>query len=182
MSRPEAQVEILYSAGEIDARVTALAEEIAESLGDDLMIIAVLKGSFVFAADLLRALHHTGAHPQVDFMSLSSYGKGMKSSGTVTVLRDITDDVAGRNVLLVDDILESGRTLAFARDLIRDRGAARVEICVLLEKPGKRKAEVTADHIGFETPDLFVVGYGLDYANFYRELPYIGVVQSDKAD
>lgn len=182
MNRPEAQVEILYSAGEIDARVKLLAEDIAGSLGDDLMIIAVLKGSFVFAADLLRALHHAGAHPQVDFMSLSSYGTGTQSKGTVTVLRDITDDVAGRNVLLVDDILESGRTLAFARDLIRDRGAARVEICVLLEKPGKRKAEVTADHVGFETPDLFVVGYGLDYANFYRELPYIGVVQSDNAD
>ena len=100
------------------------------------------------------------------------------SRGRVEILRDISDDVAGRDVLLVDDILESGRTLAFARDHLLGLGARRVSLCVLLHKPGKLKAEVRADFVGFETPDLFVVGYGLDYAHYYRELPYIGVVKT----
>jgi len=175
--KPEARVEILYSAAQIAARVTALADVIAQSLGPEPMVVAVLKGSFVFTADLLRALHHHGAHPQVEFLTLASYGAGTESRGRIDILRDITDDVAGRDVLLVDDILESGRTLAFARDHLQGRGARKVWLCVLLHKPGKLKAEVTADFVGFETPNLFVVGYGLDYAHHYRELPYIGLLR-----
>jgi hypoxanthine phosphoribosyltransferase len=174
--RPEARVEVLFSAAEIQARVEVLADRIAADLGAEPMVVAILKGSFVFTADLMRALHHHGAHPQIDFLTLSSYGSGTESRGEVTVVRDIADDVGGREVLLVDDILESGRTLAFARQHLSASGAARVRLCVLLHKPGKRKAEIEADYIGFETPDLFVVGYGLDYAHYYRELPYIGII------
>jgi len=167
---------MLYSAAEIEARVNALAADIADTLGGELMVVAILKGSFVFTADLLRALHHHGVHPRIDFMTLSSYGSGTESSGQVEIVRDITDDVRGARVLLVDDILESGRTLAHAAALLTDRGAASVNLCVLLDKPGKRQAEITADHVGFAIRDQFVVGYGLDYAHYYRELPYIGAI------
>ncbi len=180
MAHPKGSVEIMYSAGEIAARVDILAGEIVDALGRDVIVVAVLKGSFVFTADLLRAMHHKGAHPLIDFMTLSSYGKGMESSGKVMVTRDITDDVAGRKVLLVDDILESGRTLAFAKQLLDERGADSVDIAVLLEKPGKRKADLDANYVGFVIPDKFVVGYGLDYAHNFRELPYIGVLSLEE--
>ena len=139
--------------------------------------ISILKGSFVFAADLIRALHGAGLSPEVEFLSLSSYRTGTVSTGEVTVLRDIESDVRGRDVLLIDDILESGRTLAFARDLMHARGARRVGIAVLLEKPGKRAQPLDADHVGFICPDLFVVGYGMDVAHAFRELPFVGVVE-----
>ena len=142
-------------------------------------MLSVLKGSFVFAADLLRALHKAGLSPEVEFISLSSYGAGTVSSGELRVVRDFDSDVAGRDVLLVDDILESGRTLAFARDLLLDRGARRVAIAVLLDKPGKRKVRLDADHVGFVCPDAFVVGYGMDVAHAYRELPFVGIVENE---
>jgi len=178
MSHPGAKVEILYSAAEIANRVAALAGSIAATLGPDLLVVAILKGSFIFAADLIRALHHAGLHPEIDFMTLSSYGTGTESSGQVGISRDVTESLVGRQVLLIDDILESGRTLAFARASLEARGA-KVSLCVLLEKPGRRKAPIDADFIGFVCPDRFVVGYGLDFAHYYRELPYIGVIQSD---
>ena len=176
-TRPEGRVTMLYPAAAIAARVDALAHDIARRFGPDLLIVALLKGSFMFTADLLRALHRHGVHPRIDFMALASYGSGAASSGTVTVLRDISEDVAGQPVLLVDDILESGRTLARASAILRARGAGIVEVCVLLEKPGKRAETVTAEHVGFVIPDRFVVGYGLDYAHYYRELPYIGALE-----
>ncbi len=177
--RPPGTVEVMYSAAEIGARVGALAAEIADTLGPEIMVVAVLKGSFVFTADLLRALHHHGVHPRIDFMTLSSYGTGTESSGKVAVTKDISDDVLGAKILLIDDILESGRTLAFARELLRDRGAEQVQLCVLLDKPEKRKVEVDADYVGFSIGDAFVVGYGLDYAHYYRELPYIGTISTE---
>ena len=176
MSRPGAKVEVLYSAAEIAERIRLLAAAIAAGMGPDLLVVAILQGSFIFAADLVRALHHAGLHPEIDFMTLSSYGAGTESSGRVAINRDVTEGVAGRQVLLIDDILESGRTLAFARDALRARGA-EVRICVLLDKPGKRKTALEADFTGFVCPDRFVVGYGLDYAHYYRELPYIGLVE-----
>ena len=109
-------------------------------------------------------------------MTLSSYGTKTESSGNVAIIRDITDDVQGAKILLIDDILESGRTLAFARELLLNRGADQVQLCVLLDKPEKRKVKVNADYVGFSIGDSFVVGYGLDYAHFFRELPYIGTV------
>ena len=177
--RPPGTVEVIFSAAEIGARVGALAAEIADTLGPEIMVVAVLKGSFVFTADLLRALHHHGVHPRIDFMTLSSYGTGTESSGKVAVTKDISDDVRGAKILLIDDILESGRTLAFARELLRDRGAEQVQLCVLLDKPEKRKIEVDADYVGFSIGDAFVVGYGLDYAHYYRELPYIGTISTE---
>jgi len=174
-------VEVLISAREIAGRVTALAEEIAKKLPPDLMIVSLLRGSFVFTADLIRALHLVTAkniRPQVDFMTLASYGRGTTSSGTIQIVRDLTENVEGRDVLIVDDILESGRTLTFARELVESRKAKSIRIAVLLEKPGKRKVDIRADFIGFVIPDKFVVGYGLDYANYYRELPFIGVISA----
>ena len=169
-------IEVMYSAAEIDTRVNILAEEIVHQLGPEFMVVAVLKGSFIFSADLIRAMYHHGARPEIDFMTLSSYGKNKESSGTVEILRDMVSSVEGKKVLLIDDILESGRTLHFAKDLLLSRGASEVAISVLLEKPGKRKAELDADFIGFRTPDRFVVGYGLDFAHRFRELPFIGVL------
>ncbi len=170
----EPNIEILFSSGDIAQRNTELAEQISKDLGPDILVIAVLKGSFVFAADLIRALHHAGVRPQIDFMALSSYGDKSISSGTVVITRDIMDTVKGRKVLLIDDILESGRTMEFATRELLDRGAETVKTCLMLDKKGKRVMDFEADFVGFDCPDLFVIGYGLDYAHYYRELPYIG--------
>ena len=167
-------IEILFDAREIAARTREIAREIAEAGFSDLLVVPILKGSFVFGADLLRALHGAGMALEVDFIFLSSYRDKTRSSGSVEVLRDIEVDVSGRDVLLVDDILESGRTLAFARDLIGARGANRVITCVLLDKPGKRATDIGADFRGFECPDAFVIGYGMDLSHRFRELPYVG--------
>ena len=174
---PERKIRVLFDADTIAARNAALAKEITATATDQLLVVAVLKSSFIFAADLIRALHAAGLAPEVEFISLSSYRDGTVSSGTVTVLHDVESDVRGRDVLLIDDILESGRTLAYAKDLFAARGAKRVLTCVLLEKPGKRAVSLKADYVGFECPDLFVVGYGMDVAHAYRELPFVGVVE-----
>ena len=130
-------IPVLFTAAEIKERVEALAGEIAAKLPSDFLIVSLLRGSFMFTADLVRELYAVGIHPQIDFMTLSSYGEGSKSSGNVAVGRDITDDVKGRTVLIVDDILETGRTLRYAHDLLIERGAADVKIVMLLEKPNK---------------------------------------------
>lgn len=171
------RVRPLFVAEAIAERNRQLAAEIAAADPKNLLVIAVLKGSFVFAADLIRALHEAGLAPEVEFISLSSYRDATVSSGSVAIIRDIDSDVRGRDVLLVDDILESGRTLAFAKDLLTARGARRVLTAVLLEKPGKRAVAIAADFVGFECPDLFVVGYGMDVAHAYRQLPFVGVVE-----
>ncbi len=170
-------IRVLLDAPTIAARNAEIAKEIAAAGYDNPLVVSVLKGSFVFAADLIRALHDAGMSPEVEFISLSSYRSGTTSSGEVTVLRDIETDVAGRDVILIDDILESGRTLCFARDLMVSRGASRVGIAVLLDKPGKLAQPLAADHVGFTCPDLFVVGYGMDVAHAFRELPFVGVVE-----
>ena len=170
-------VSIRFSAAEIAARVDVMADELAAQLPRDTRVVSVLKGSFVFAADLIRALSRAGADWSMDFLTLSSYGAGTESSGQVRIVRDIVDDVRDRDVLLIDDILESGFTLTFARNLMKERGAHRVWICTLLDKPHKRRTELKADFVGFEAGDEFVVGYGLDWAHRFRGLPYIGVVE-----
>ncbi len=169
----------LFVAEEIAARVEALAGEIAAAMPGELLVVAILKGGFVFAADLIRALHRAGMHPRVDFMTLSSYGEDKESSGDIKIARDLSDDVRGRDVLIVDDILESGRTVAAAKDLLLARGARTVKLCMLLDKPGKRAVECEADYCGFTVPDVFVVGYGLDYAHYFRDLPYIGMLERE---
>ena len=172
------KIEVLFTAEQISRRNRQLAEEIA--LGDlrDPLVISILKGSFVFAADLIRKLHKAGLSPEVEFISISSYGAGTEA-GTPVVLRDVESDVKGRDILLIDDILESGGTLKFARDLMLERGARKVAIVTLLDKTMKRKAELNADYIGFECPDKFVVGYGMDVSHAFRELPFVGVVTGD---
>jgi hypoxanthine phosphoribosyltransferase len=174
------QVKILFDEAALANRTQALAREISAANPKDLLVVAILKGSFMFAADLLRALHRVGLEPQVEFFHLSSYLEGTVSSGAVKILRDIESSVRDRDVLLVDDILESGRTLAFAKDLLVARGARRVLICTMLEKPGKRAVSIDADFVGFRCPDVFVVGYGMDVAHSYRELPFIGRVVTSR--
>ena len=171
-------IRVLFDTDAIAERTAAVAQAVAEDRPHELLVVAILKGSFMFAADLLRAMHHVGLAPQVEFIHLSSYGAAQQSSGTVKVLRDIDSDVDGRDVLLVDDILESGRTLAFAKSLLLGRGARRVMmICVMLDKPGKRAVAIEADFKGFDCPDVFVVGYGMDAGHSHRELPFVGVVE-----
>ncbi|WP_448950394.1 hypoxanthine phosphoribosyltransferase [Labrys neptuniae] len=170
-------IKVLFDAETIAKRNAALVQEIKARNLENLLVVAVLKGSFVFTADLLRAMHEAGMSPEVEFVHLSSYRESTVSSGTVNILHDVESDVRGRNVLLVDDILESGRTLAFAKDLLAARGAKQVLSCVLLDKPGKSQVNIKADFIGFECPDLFVVGYGMDVAHSYRQLPFVGVVE-----
>jgi hypoxanthine phosphoribosyltransferase len=167
---------VLFTEAEIAARVSSIAHGVAAAKPVNLLVVPVLKGSFVFAADLLRAMHSAGLSPEVDFMMLASYRARTSSSGQVEILRDIETDVRGRDVLLVDDILESGRTLAFAKDLLTARGASRVLTAVLLDKPGHRAAELDADFKGFDCPDRFVVGYGMDMGHAFRELPFVGHV------
>ena len=172
------KISTLYSAEEIQERNLAMAQEIGERTHDGLIAIAVLKGSFVFAADLIRAMHARGLEPEVEFITLSSYGAGTVG-GEVKILRDIDSHVNGRDVLLIDDILESGNTLAFAQNLMMERGAKSVQIAVLLDKHSRRKAAVKADYVGFDCPDKFVVGYGMDVAHAFRELPFVGIVEGD---
>jgi len=174
-------VAIRFSAAEIATRVDEMAADLAAKLPADTLVVSVLKGSFVFAADLIRALSRAGANWSMDFLTLSSYGTATQSSGDVRIVRDIVDDVRERDVLLVDDILESGLTLSFAKNLLKERGAHRVWVCTLLDKPHKRRAELQADFTGFEAGDEFLVGYGLDWAHRFRGLPYIGVVEKPAA-
>ena len=174
------RIDVLFTETQIAERIKTLAAEIAATKPQGLLVVPILKGSFIFAADLIRAMHHAGLSPEVDFMILASYRAAKVSSGAVDVLRDIESQVEGRDVLLVDDILESGRTLAYAKDLLTARGAKSVRSAVLLFKPGHLAASIRADFCGFDCPDLFVVGYGMDMAHQFRELPFVGHVIQDK--
>jgi len=174
--------------------VVATEEDIAEALerisaqvredydGTDLLLVGVLKGAVMVMADLSRRL---GTHTQMDWMAVSSYGSGTKSSGVVRILKDLDTDLAGRHVLVVEDIIDSGITLSWLLKNLRSRGAASVEVATLLRKPAAAKVTVDVKYVGIEIPDKFVVGYGLDYAERYRTLPYVGVlaphVYSDSA-
>ena len=173
-------IEPLYSARQIADQIETLAQEIAASNLDSFIIIAILKGSFVFAADLIRALHHAGQKPEMDFLTLASYGTATSSSGEVTIIRDIDSIVEGRSILIIDDILESGRTLAFAKSHLEELGAKEVKTCVLLNKQVERSVDINADYAAFDCPDLFVIGYGMDLAHKYRELPFIGVLKPNE--
>lgn len=173
------QIDVIFSPEVINSRVHELAAEIRAAGLDNLLVVAILKGSFIFAADLIRALHEVGLSPEVDFITLSSYRKGTQSTGRVEILRDIDLDVTDRNILLVDDILESGRTLAFAKDLLAARGARKISTCVLLRKELNRAVDIEADFHAFDCPELFVVGYGMDVAYRYRQLPFVGCITRD---
>ena len=172
------KIEVLFSAEDIARRITEIAEDVALSELKNILVVSILKGSFVFAADLIRAFHRAGMAPEVEFISVSSYGAGTEA-GKLRLLRDVESDVSGRDIILIDDILESGNTLKFTRDLMLERGAYRVAIIALLDKSVRRRAEIEADFVGFECPDKFVVGYGMDVGHAFRELPFVGVVTGE---
>jgi hypoxanthine phosphoribosyltransferase len=169
-------VEILFEAATIARRVDELAVEIAAALPRSFTVAGLLKGAFVLVADLVRALDRAGCEPKVEFLQVSSYGLGKDSSGNVKVIGGMPDSVSGQPVLLVDDIQDTGRTIAFTRALLAEHGAARIWTCALLDKPSRRVVGGDCDFTGFVIPDVFVVGYGIDFAENYRHLPYIGKV------
>src|SRR6188472_2303728 len=166
--------EVLVTEDEIRAKLAELARRIeADYEGRDLLVVGVLKGAVMVMADLSRELRR---HVEMDWMAVSSYGAGTQSSGVVRILKDLDTDLSGRDVLIVEDIIDSGLTLSWLRENLESRGAASVEICALLRKPEAAKVEVDVRYVGFEIPNAFVVGYGLDYAEQYRNLRGIGVL------
>jgi hypoxanthine phosphoribosyltransferase len=168
----------LISEEELRAKVVELGRAISETYDDEdcPLLVCVLKGAFIFLADLTR---HLGMRHEVDFMEVSSYGAGTESTGVVRILLDLEQSIEGRHVLIVEDIVDSGRTLAYMRRNLQTRGPASLRVCALLSKPSRREVDVELDWVGFEVPNEFVVGYGLDYAEDYRNLPFIGVLKED---
>ena len=170
-------LEVLFSEEQLHARVKELGHQIAKDLGDkEPFFIGILKGSYVFMADLLREVDVLCG---MDFMSVSSYGAGVSTSGAVKITKDLSQDIQGKNVVIVEDILDSGVTLSYLKKYLEVRQPASITICTLFDKPSRRKTDITADYVGFICPDAFIVGYGLDYAEKYRNLPYIGVLKPE---
>jgi len=168
---------ILLSEEEIREKVRELGETIRKDYeGKDLFMLAILKGSVVFMADLMRAIDHP---VQIDFMSIASYGNSRKSSGIVKILKDIDQNISGKNVLIVEDIMDSGQTLSFLVDLLQARNPQSLKICTFLDKPSRRVADIQPDYYGFVVPDEFIVGYGLDFAEKYRNLPYVAALKPE---
>ena len=172
----QSDIAVLYSETEVAERVDALARDIVADMGNDFVVVGLLKGAFVFVADLMRALHRAGAAPRVEFIRLSSYGLGKVSSGEVHVIGDIPMDLSNQDVLLVDDIVDTGRSVSYAQTLLRQRELASLKTCALIDKPSRREVETTVDYVGFTVGDRFIAGYGIDYAERYRALPFIGAV------
>jgi hypoxanthine phosphoribosyltransferase len=169
--------EILIGTEELQAKVAELGQQISEDYrGRNPLLICLLRGAVVFLSDLIRA---TDIPLEMDFMAISSYGDSTESSGVVRLMMDLKSNITGRNVLIVEDIVDTGRTLAYILDNLRTRRPADVKVCALLSKPSRREAPVEVDYLGFEIPDRFVVGYGLDYAENYRNLPFIGVLKPE---
>ena len=167
--------EILFSEEQLKERVAQIAAQIdRDYAGKELMLVSVLRGSFIFMADLVRAIT---VPCRVDFMAVSSYGSGTVSSGQVQITKDLSEDITGRHLLVVEDILDSGNTLSYLLEVLRARKPASIRLCTLLDKPERRVKPVHLDYTGFAIPDAFVVGYGLDYNEYYRNLPYIGVLR-----
>jgi hypoxanthine phosphoribosyltransferase len=171
----------LISESDIATRVSDMVKEIAEdSQGKELFVIGILKGSFIFLSDLLRLFYLHGIHPSLDFITIESYGSKKESSGKLKMLKDISTDIKNKWVLIVDDILDTGRTLAFAKEHFQKKKPASIRTCVFLDKPERRVNKFQADYVGFEIPDKFVVGYGMDYDNLFRELPYVAVLLDEE--
>ena len=166
---------VLYTEEELKQRVGELAAQITRDYeGKDLVLASVLRGSYIFMADLTRAID---LPMTVDFMVVSSYGAGTTSSGQVEIKKDLSDSIEGKHLIIVEDILDSGNTLYYLMDVLRVRKPASIKICTLLDKPERRAKPITADYSGFTIPDAFVVGYGLDYDEKYRNLPYVGILK-----
>ena len=167
--------EVLFSEQQLADKVAELGARISADYEDkNPLVVSVLKGSYVFMADLTRKIT---IPCNVDFMAVSSYGAGTKTTGEVQIIKDIGSKIDGRHLIIVEDILDSGVTLSFLMKILKARGAASIRLCTLLSKPERRKVDVPIDYLGFEIPDAFVVGYGLDYAEKYRNLPYIGILK-----
>lgn len=179
MTKPEAMkhtVEVMISEAEIRNRIAELGQQITEHYrdsGSDMVLVGLLRGSFMFMADLCRTIN---VSHEVDFMTASSYGSGMSSTRDVKILKDLDEDIRGKDVLIVEDIIDSGNTLSKVREILRLREPKSLAICTLLDKPSRREVQVNVEYVGFSIPDEFVVGYGIDYAQRYRHLPYIGKV------
>ena len=166
--------QVLLSEKQLLERVRELGEQIStDYLDKDLVVVCVLRGSFIFVSDLVRSINIPLA---VDFISISSYGSGTTSSGVVRFLKDLDEEISGRHVLVVEDIIDTGTTLKYLLENLQTRKPASIKVCTLLSKPERRKVEIAIDYNGFVVPDHFVVGYGLDYAEKYRNLPYIGIL------
>ena len=169
--------QVLFSKEQLDRRVSELAEQInRDYAGKEILLVSVLRGSFIFMADLVRKITLPCL---VDFMSVSSYGKGTSSTGQVQITKDLSEDIAGMDVIVVEDILDSGNTLSYLLRLLEQRHPASIRLCTLLDKPERRIKPVQVHYSGFTIPDAFVVGYGLDYAERYRNLPYIGILKPE---
>lgn len=167
--------EVLFSEQQLTDKVAELGARISADYEDkNPLVVSVLKGFYVFMADLTRKIT---IPCNVDFMAVSSYGAGTKTTGEVQIIKDIGSKIDGRHLIIVEDILDSGVTLSFLMKILKARGAASIRLCTLLSKPERRKVDVPVDYLGFEIPDAFVVGYGLDYAEKYRNLPYIGILK-----
>lgn len=170
-------IEVMISKEEIMKRVKELGEKITADYNPDkeLVVIGVLKGANIFLGDLIREIN---LPVLVDFMAVSSYGSSTESSGVVRILKDLDLDIEGKNILIIEDIVDTGLTLKYLTENLRARNIASMKICALLDKPERRKCHIDIDYLGFEIPDKFIVGYGIDYAERYRNLPYIAVVKS----
>jgi hypoxanthine phosphoribosyltransferase len=169
--------EVLISAEKMNARVRELGAQISRDYeGKDLVLVSVLVGACVFTADLLRCITTPCF---IDFVAISSYGKESRSSGVVRILKDLDDSVESRHVLIVEDIVDTGLTLNYLVDAMRHRNVASVRTCSMLDKPSRRLTKIEVDYVGFEVPDEFVVGYGLDFAQRYRNLPYVGILRPE---
>ena len=168
-------IRVLISEEKVNARIKELAEQINKDYeGKSIHLICILKGSIFFSCDLAKRLTMPLSF---DFMSVSSYGNETVSSGRVKIVKDLDESIQGQHVLIVEDIIDSGRTLAYLMDLLSTRSPESIEICTLLDKPDRRVSDVNVKYVGFEIPDEFVVGYGLDYSQKYRNLPYVGVIE-----
>lgn len=168
----------LFGEQQIQRRVHELASDIAKSISGEFTVVGILKGSFVFVADLVRALDASGLAPRVEFIRLSSYGTSRESSGRLQLMGEIPRGLEGGTVVLVDDITDTGWSLDYARKLLFEHGALEVYSCTLLDKPSRRRIEFSPEFVGFTVEDVFVVGYGIDYAEAYRHLPYIGWIEA----
>ena len=171
------RVRVLLSEEEVDARIKAIGQQISRDYeGKQVHLVCVLKGGSFFLCELAKRIT---VPVSLDFMSVSSYGGDTKSSGVVKIVKDLDDSVKDKDVIVVEDIVDSGRTLSYLLELLKDRGPRSLRLCTLLDKPERRVVDVKVDYTGFQIPDEFVVGYGLDYDQRYRNLPYIGVVEFD---
>lgn len=167
----------LISESMVDKRIRALAAQISQDYaGKEIYMVGILKGATFFMCELAKRIT---VPVKIDFMSVSSYGSGTESSGVVRIGKDLDDPIEGRDVIIVEDIVDSGRTLAYLKEFLKQRGAASIRFCALLDKPDRRVADVDVEYTGFAIPDKFVVGYGMDYDQKYRNLPYIGIVSFD---